>query len=217
MKNKVCLEMTRANKITIGRIILVPVFVFLLNASQSWPIRMRLIPLLVFLIAASLDILDGYLARKNQEVTRLGSMLDPFADKLLMMTALFIVAFQKLDSFYGSVSPVLFYLVLLRELILIIGAGILVLLKRKIQVKPRLVGKTATFVLVVLIVAVLTGLNQIIIDLLTFPASLFVFISLILYIMDGIKQLCSTDKKPLKSDISKTPIRSKSCYIEHSE
>jgi len=195
VKNKVCLEMTRANKITIGRIILVPVFVFLLNASQSWPIRMRLIPLLVFLIAASLDILDGYLARKNQEVTRLGSILDPLADKLLMMTALFIVAFQKLDSFYGSVSPVLFYLVLLRELILIIGAGILVLLKRKIQVKPRLVGKTATFVLVVLIVAVLTGLNQIIIDLLTFPASLFVFISLILYIMDGIKQLCSTDKK----------------------
>ena len=110
----------------------------------------------------------------KSEVTRLGSILDPLADKLLMMTALFIVAFQKLDSFYGSVSPVLFYLVLLRELILIIGAGILVLLKRKIQVKPRLVGKTATFVLVVLIVAVLTGLNQIIIDLLTFPASLFV-------------------------------------------
>lgn len=209
--------MTWANKITVGRIILVPVFVFLLNASQSWPMGMRFIPLLSFLIAASLDILDGYLARKNQEVTRLGTMLDPLADKLLMMTALFIVVFQKLDSFYGSVSPVLFYLVLLRELILILGAGVLIMFKRKILVKPRLVGKAATFVLVLLIVAVLAGLNQIIIDLMTFPASLFVFLSLILYIMDGIKQLCRTDNKPLNSDISKTPVRSQSCYVKHSD
>lgn len=207
--------MTRANKITIGRIILVPVFVFLLNISQSWSIGMRFIPLLVFLVAASLDILDGYLARKNQEVTRLGSMLDPFADKLLMMTALFIIVFHKLDSFYGSVSPLLFYVVLLRELVLIIGAGVLILFKRKIVVKPRMVGKAATFVLVLLIVAVLAGLNQIIIDILTFPASLFIFISLILYIMDGIKQLYSTDYKPLNSDTSRTPVRSQSCYVDH--
>lgn len=178
---------------------------------------MQFIPLLAFLIAAFLDILDGYLARKNQEVTRLGSMLDPLADKLLMMTALFIVAFQKLDSFYGSVSPVLFYLVLLRELILILGAGVLIMFKRKIIVKPRLVGKAATFVLVLLIVAVLAGLNQIIIDLMTFPASLFVFLSLILYIMDGVKQLCRTDSKPLNSTIPETPVRSQSCYVKHSD
>ncbi len=207
--------MTWANKITIGRIILIPVFVFLLKASQSWSMAMRFIPLLVFLVAALLDILDGYLARKNQQVTRLGSILDPFADKLLMMTALFIVVFEKLDSFYGTVSPVLFYLVLLRESILIIGAGVLIIFKRKILVKPRLVGKAATFVLAVLIVSVLAGLNQIIIDLLTFPASLLVFISLILYIMDGIKQLCCTDSKPLNSDIVETPVRSQSCYVKH--
>jgi CDP-diacylglycerol--glycerol-3-phosphate 3-phosphatidyltransferase len=206
--------MTWANKITIGRIILVPVFVFLLIASQSWPIGMRFIPLLVFLIAAFLDILDGYLARKNQEVTRLGSMLDPFADKLMMISALFIVVFNKLDSFYGSVSPFLFYMVLLRELILIVGAGVLILLKREILVKPRLLGKAATFVLVLLVVAVLAGLNQTIIDVLILPAFLFVFLSLILYIMDGIKQLRSTDNKLLNSDTSKTPVRSQSCYVE---
>ncbi len=214
MKKKVSLKMTWANKITIGRIILVPVFVFLLIASQSWPIGMRFIPLLVFLIAAFLDILDGYLARKNQEVTRLGSMLDPFADKLMMISALFIVVFNKLDSFYGSVSPFLFYMVLLRELILIVGAGVLILLKREILVKPRLLGKAATFVLVLLVVAVLAGLNQTIIDVLILPAFLFVFLSLILYIMDGIKQLRSTDNKLLNSDTSKTPVRSQSCYVE---
>lgn len=209
--------MTRANKITIGRIILVPVFVFFLISSQNWSMWMRFIPLLVFLIAASLDILDGYLARKNHEVTRLGAMLDPFADKLLMMTALFIVVFHKLDSFYGSVSPVLFYLVLLRELILIVGAGVLIIFKRKVLVKPRLVGKAATFVLVMLIVAVLAGLNQTIIDILIFPASLFVFISLVLYIMDGIKQLCSTDNKQMDTDVPRAIIGSQSCYVEHSD
>jgi len=214
VKKKVSLKMTWANKITIGRIILVPVFVFLLIASQSWPMGMRFIPLLVFLIAASLDILDGYLARKNQEVTRLGSMLDPFADKLMMITALFFVVFNKLDSFYGSVSPILFYMVLLRELILIVGAGVLILLKREILVKPRLLGKAATFVLVMLVVAVLAGLNQTIIDVLVLPAFLFVFLSLILYIMDGIKQLRCTDNKLLNSDTSKTPARSQSCYVE---
>jgi len=217
VKKKVSLEMTRANKITVGRIILVPVFVFLLNASQSWSMGLRFIPLLVFLIAASLDVLDGYLARKNQEVTRLGSILDPFADKLLMMTALFIVVFQKLDSFYGSVSPFLFYLVLFREMILIFGAGVLFLLKRKILVKPRPVGKAATFVLVLLIVAVLAGLDQIMIDMLTYPASLFVFLSLILYIMDGIKQLCSNYERSLKPEISGNPMKSHSCYAEHSD
>ena len=186
--------MTRANKITIGRILLVPVFVYLLTAGQDWHPGLRFIPLLVFLIAASLDILDGYLARKNQEVTRLGSVLDPFADKLLMMAALSIVVFQKLDSFYGTVSPVLFYVVLLRELILIFGAGVLVLFKKKVVVKPRLVGKAATFVLVLLVVAVLSGSNQSVINILTIPAWVLVFLSLVFYIKDGIMQLVSPEK-----------------------
>ncbi len=184
--------MTWANKITIGRIILVPVFVCVFNASLSWSRGMRFIPLLVFLVAASLDILDGYMARKNQEVTQLGSILDPFADKLLMVAALFIIAFQKAESYYGNVSPLLFYLVLLREAVLILGAGVLIWFKRKLLVKPRLTGKVATFALVLLIVSVLTGINQSAIDILTVPALVVVFLSLILYLMDGIKQLHSS-------------------------
>ncbi|HEX3020403.1 MAG TPA: CDP-alcohol phosphatidyltransferase family protein [Chitinispirillaceae bacterium] len=189
MKNRISFKMTWANRISIGRILLIPVFVFLLNECQKWSSFFQFLPLQVFIIAASLDVLDGYLARKNNEVTSLGSILDPLADKLLMITVLFIFVFRNKSLFYASIPPVLFYMVLLREIILILGAGILILFNKKLIVKPRFVGKVATFLQVLLIASVLAGFKQSVIFFLTVPACLFVFISLIFYILDGVRQI----------------------------
>lgn len=76
--------MTISNKLTIFRIILVPLFVvFLLIDSVS----LRLISCGIFIIASFTDMLDGYLARSRNEVTEFGKFADPIADKILVISA----------------------------------------------------------------------------------------------------------------------------------
>lgn len=77
--------MNLANKLTIARILLVPVFmIFLLNKiPYGVPIAAG-----IFIIAAITDTLDGYIARKNNQITNFGKFMDPLADKLLVSAAL---------------------------------------------------------------------------------------------------------------------------------
>lgn len=77
--------MNLPNLITLARIFLVPIFLFAyLTRLQSG----GLIAAAIFVVAAATDGVDGYLARKNKEITRLGKFLDPLADKLLISAAL---------------------------------------------------------------------------------------------------------------------------------
>lgn len=77
--------MNLANKITLVRIVLVPVFLLILSINVK---HGQFLAAAVFILAASTDGLDGYLARKRKEVTRLGKFMDPLADKLLISAAL---------------------------------------------------------------------------------------------------------------------------------
>ena len=76
------------NFITLTRILLIPVFVVLF--ATPTPDR-SLSAAIVFAIAAVTDLLDGYLARRNGQVTTLGKLLDPIADKLLVLSALILL------------------------------------------------------------------------------------------------------------------------------
>jgi CDP-diacylglycerol--glycerol-3-phosphate 3-phosphatidyltransferase len=73
------------NTVTLGRIALIPLFVVLAYEPGPWR---SFFAGLVFLAAALTDLLDGYLARRMNEVTALGKLLDPVADKLLMIAGL---------------------------------------------------------------------------------------------------------------------------------
>lgn len=77
--------MNLANRITLVRIILVPVFLLILSIKFKYG---QFLAAAVFILAASTDGLDGYLARKRKEVTKLGKFMDPLADKLLISAAL---------------------------------------------------------------------------------------------------------------------------------
>ncbi|GBF72071.1 CDP-diacylglycerol--glycerol-3-phosphate 3-phosphatidyltransferase [Paenibacillus sp. 598K] len=100
--------MNLANRITLARIFLVPIIVFfLLVRLDIEPIVFgdfqitynQIIAALIFIIAASTDGLDGYIARKNKQVTNLGKLLDPLADKLLVAAVLIsLVQMNKLDA-----------------------------------------------------------------------------------------------------------------------
>ncbi len=76
------------NLLTLSRILLIPVFVILF--STPTPER-SLWAATVFVVAAVTDLLDGYLARRRSQVTKLGRLLDPIADKLLVLSGLFLL------------------------------------------------------------------------------------------------------------------------------
>ncbi|MEC0246157.1 CDP-diacylglycerol--glycerol-3-phosphate 3-phosphatidyltransferase [Paenibacillus chitinolyticus] len=100
--------MNLANKITLARIFLVPIIMFFLLVNIQFPhIKIQtfsitynqIIAALIFIIAASTDSLDGYIARKNKLVTNLGKLLDPLADKLLVTAVLVsLVEMDKLGA-----------------------------------------------------------------------------------------------------------------------
>ena len=73
------------NKITLVRIFLVPILLVFLISPQGW---YPLLAATIFLVAAFTDWLDGHLARSTNQVTRMGQLLDPIADKLLVTAAL---------------------------------------------------------------------------------------------------------------------------------
>ena len=77
--------MNLANKITIARIFILPVFIIFLLADFPYS---DYLAAMVFIIAASTDSMDGYIARRRNQVTNLGKFMDPLADKLLITSAL---------------------------------------------------------------------------------------------------------------------------------
>ena len=95
------------NLLTLTRILLIPVFVVLFVAPD--PDR-SLMAAIVFIVAAVTDMLDGYLARRSGQVTKLGKLLDPIADKLLVLSALILLV--NVDR----VSALVAILIIAREL-----------------------------------------------------------------------------------------------------
>ena len=73
---------TTANKITLLRIALIPVFLVLAYLDYRWP------ALIVFILASLSDLLDGYIARHYHQITNFGKFMDPLADKMLVLAAM---------------------------------------------------------------------------------------------------------------------------------
>ncbi len=107
------MKLNLPTKITLVRIAMIPIMV-VIYYLEAIPYR-SLIAGAVFVLAAGTDFLDGYLARKNNLVTNLGKFLDPIADKVLIMTALFLlVESHTIPVIFGAVSGII---ILARELI----------------------------------------------------------------------------------------------------
>ena len=73
---------TTANKITLVRVALIPIFLFLAYRGLRWP------ALIVFILASLSDLLDGYIARHYHQITNFGKFMDPLADKMLVLAAM---------------------------------------------------------------------------------------------------------------------------------
>ena len=98
--------MTTANKLTILRMILVPVFMVLMMIEGAW---WQTSALIVFIIASITDAVDGHIARNYNQITTFGKFMDPIADKMLT-TAAFVVFVA-----IGRMSPWALMIILVRE------------------------------------------------------------------------------------------------------
>src|SRR5512140_1137328 len=87
--------MTTANKVTIFRILLIPFFVVeILYYVRNGNELHRLLALLTFAVAAICDGVDGYIARRYNQRSELGGILDPLADKLLLVSGVVVLSFD---------------------------------------------------------------------------------------------------------------------------
>lgn len=121
------------NILTSVRILLVPA---ILIAFFAEPNDKRTISLCLFLAAGLTDCLDGFFARRMNQITRLGMILDPIADKLLTATMLFCLVWSK------TVNAVVLIVIVIKELYMAVGASIC--LRKNITVCADIFGKTAT-------------------------------------------------------------------------
>jgi cardiolipin synthase len=122
-----------ANCLTLFRILTIPIFVEFLAYRFYWA------ALLVFAIGGFTDFLDGFVARRMNQQTALGAYLDPVADKLLVITSYIML------GSIGGIAVWLAVIVVARDILIILGYGIIYLLvEERLQVKPSVIGKSST-------------------------------------------------------------------------
>lgn len=211
--------MTIANKITLSRIALIPVSLILLfipqlQAEISGFFQITIAQLtfsILFIIASFTDFLDGYLARKRNEVTTFGKFLDPIADKILVFTALiFLPVFPFWQAqFSAKISGLhLFLLLYLVSILLILAREFLVTAARLVAVAENKIvaaawlGKVKTaFTLVALIWLLFNGFG---LDNMLFPyfpiiSFSLILISVILTIWSGLQYIWQLREEIFKS------------------
>jgi len=190
--------MTTANKITVVRILMIPAFVTMAiyygqSIQRGEPLEwQRVAAIVIFLLAAVSDGLDGYVARRYNQRSSLGVILDPIADKGLLLSGIItlsISSWSKIDPEYGRFPAWFPVLVITRDVVILVGSAVLQLLIGKIQVKPSWTGKVATVCQMCAVAWVMLQLRFLPLLFVVIVAGLFTFISGVIYVMEGVRQL----------------------------
>ena len=190
--------MTTANKITVVRILMIPVFVTLAiyygqSIQRGEPLDwQRLAAIVIFLLAAVSDGLDGYVARRYNQRSSLGVILDPIADKGLLLSGIITLSisnWSEIDPEYGRFPAWFPVLVITRDAVILVGAVVLHLLNGKVLVKPNWTGKVATVCQMCAIGWVMLQLRFLPLLFVVIVAGIFTLISGVVYVMDGVRQL----------------------------
>ena len=151
--------MSWPNRITLLRLLLVPVFILLvLSAAESAAYRYAALGLVVALGVC--DAVDGILARRTGAVTRIGSILDPLADKALMISAVVLLSLEGILSTEHPALRLPYWVsvtIVSRDLFILVGTGIIFLLAGVFQALPSASGKAATVVQFIMIAAMLAS------------------------------------------------------------
>jgi cardiolipin synthase len=181
--------MTTANKVTVLRILLVPFFVVeaLYYVKTADEVH-RLLAILCFAIAAICDGVDGYIARHYNQRSELGAILDPLADKLLLVSGIVLLSFEH-EPYFNSVPLWLTGTIIGRDVLILAGLIVIQITVGKVRIRPRMVGKIATVLQMVAVLWILLKWNAKTLRVWTLGAALCTGISGLLYVWDGMRQL----------------------------
>src|SRR3989344_4809437 len=139
--------MTLANHLTFARIYLLLPFLFLLQADVPYH---NILTALAYLLIVSTDLLDGYIARKRNQVSLFGKVMDPVADKIFVISVLLFLVDK-------GISPWLIVVILIREF-LVMGLRI-VAIHKGVYITPSFFSKSKTFLLNTAVFMVLLDLG----------------------------------------------------------
>ncbi|MBP1913589.1 CDP-diacylglycerol--glycerol-3-phosphate 3-phosphatidyltransferase [Lederbergia galactosidilyticus] len=191
--------MNLPNKITVSRILLIPVFLIFMLVPFRWGIIQlpgteielsHLIGALIFIIAAVTDWVDGYFARKYELVTTLGKFLDPLADKLLVSAALIVLVEMQL-------APSWIVIIIISREFAVTGLR-LVLAGSGEVVAANMLGKIKTWTQIIAISALL--LNNIFFEAIGIPFALIaLWIAMFFTIWSGYEYFHKNRKALLNS------------------
>ncbi len=185
--------MTLPNKLTLGRILVVPVMIVIacipyLNGHTIFlgVTYANFINFILFVLASITDFLDGYIARKYNLVTTFGKFADPLADKMLVLTSLMILMVQFSIASFGDfrleIVPLwAVAIILIRELMV---SGIRLVAAQKGEViAAGMAGKVKTFVTMIAIgIAFLAGLDNVV----AIISLVMIYVSVILTVYSGV-------------------------------
>ncbi len=172
--------MNLANKLTMLRLIMVPVFVVVFNIYGTDSV----IPAIIFIITASTDFLDGYIARSRNLITTFGKFMDPLVDKVLTQAGFILLVSV------GLIPAWTVIVIIFREL-LIDGLRILAA-SRNITIAASIYGKLkTTFQMITIILYLLRGTLTFIPNI-VYP--IFLYTSVLLTILSGLDYLIKNIK-----------------------
>jgi cardiolipin synthase (CMP-forming) len=145
--------------LTFLRLLLLPLFlwVMLVDAETGVEHRYRWVAVGIFAVMAITDKLDGYLARKLNQISRIGTLLDPVADKLLVASSVVLLSFAHVAP-PGFRLPLWVVLAIYgKDLIVAIGCLALLVVAGRVTITARPLGKLSTFLQLSMIIATLIG------------------------------------------------------------
>lgn len=201
--------MNAATAITILRILLIPVFVYFAVAYSGSlaagreEAELRFFALAAFGIASASDALDGWVARRFNQSTRLGRSLDPVADKLLVLSAILTLSFVQwntgLPAWFG-------FLVVTRDVLIIVGVLYIRAKIGRVEMKPLVSSKICTFLQFSCVCWVLLDFwtvegRHLVLEILIWSAAAFTLLSAWRYLVEGIRQLRSRSYHTLTPDV----------------
>ena len=191
-----------ANRVTVIRILLIIPFVIFLLKLRDPSLEdlarnlTRYGAVAIFILMAISDGLDGWLARRNGEVTRLGSFLDPMADKLLVMSACILLSMEAIAGAEFTLPPTVVVLIIGKDVLLLLGFIIVYFMTLEVRITPIFIGKIGTVFQLSMITAILIApeVNRFVswiwfLRFLWWGAAGIAVLSTVVYIRNGIRYI----------------------------
>ena len=192
--------MTTANKITIFRVLLVPFFVVQgLYYVETGHEAYRVLAILSFSLASISDGVDGYIARHFNQRSEMGKILDPLADKLLLVSGIVLLSLKN-EPRLERLPMWLTATIISRDMLVLIGIAVIQQVCGRVNVRPVSIGKAATVLQMTCVLWALLKWSSYWLWIWAIAAAVCTGVSGLIYVFDGVRQLSASPSSSTTAD-----------------